>query len=254
LSCTLNLPTVGQSFPAGRFYVDTLAHRNFAGEEGQALAETALRDAGGDLGEVKDALGDVAAEHLGALRLRLARQRYALEEAADADAFRSITEEAFAVRQEASRLRHEPSNRAAVLSHRIKEARVALREAARGEADPRLMQRHAQLLDNADTSVAIGGPGDLGPFEDAERLLDHAEALRYHLLFDRPDYLAAFFRDLARQPHLAVDPKLFAAQVRRGEEARSRPSAGRSCGEPSATCSTTLSTSAATAARSPPPA
>jgi molecular chaperone DnaK len=216
LRCGLELPTVGQRFDSERFYVDALGHRSFNGAEGRALAEEMVKFAEAELENTADAVDQFASADLTMLRERLSRQRRALDAASDADSQRSITEEARHLRQELSRLRHAPEHRAAVIAERTRSFKQSYRSLLGGDLDPRVDARFHQIITSAEHYLSIG---DKDALDEADRLMDEAEAIRFRELLDRPEFLVALFQKCAEERHLVVDRAEFARHVQRGQRA-----------------------------------
>ena len=106
LKCAVEVPSLGRVFDTRNFYTPTAGHQNFEGKDGQALASAVLADAERDLEAVETTLGNKVGDDIEQLQRRAERQRETLSQSVDADTRRSVTEEARAIRQEVSRLKH----------------------------------------------------------------------------------------------------------------------------------------------------
>ena len=165
LKCAVEIPSLGRAFGTRNFYTPTAGHQNFEGKDGEALARAVLDDAERDLEAVKTALGDKVDADVERLQQRVERQRENLSQSVDADTRRSVAEEARATRQEVSRLKHDPENRAEVLLRELAETQEAFDRDVREHADTtsaelfdRLVGTVRQAIRNEDMSGAERAP------------------------------------------------------------------------------------------------
>jgi len=215
LNASIEIPRVEQTF-TGRFYADTLGHRNFEGEDGQQLANTELEAAEEELVSAESAFGERTAGELEMLQRKLDAQRENLHQAHDADSRRSVTEEARRVRQAISLLRHAPGNRAKTLGQEVAELKAQFDRFARKEASTESIARFDELVGIARTGTARGNEGG---FNDAKRALDEMSQIYARELFQQPGYLISLFRTFANERQLTIDKSLFSQHVREGEQA-----------------------------------
>ena len=205
---------MGLHFPERRFFVP-LTDSPFQGEKGKRLAASALTDAEHDLARAEAIVGNGAGSELDRLRARLARQQEDFEQAYDADANRSATEEARHLRQDVARLVDRPEHRAAVLSSDLAELRSGFNYRGREVADPRDIKNFDTLADKAAHAITRGGPS----LDTAQQQLDEMRSVMRRVLWSDPSFLAEIFNAVAAENYLAVDPELHARQVEAGRKA-----------------------------------
>ena len=213
LKCAVEIPSLGRAFGTRNFYTPTAGHQNFEGKDGEALARAVLDDAERDLEAVKTALGDKVDADVERLQQRVERQRENLSQSVDADTRRSVAEEARATRQEVSRLKHDPENRAEVLLRELAETQEAFDRDVREHADT----TSAELFDRLVGTVrqAIRNEDMSG----AERALKDIESILYRELGRNPAYLVHLFKTLSSERYLSVDKALHDKLVSEGQEA-----------------------------------
>lgn len=211
LKCAVELPGLGRIFDTRNFYAPSAGHQNFEGEDGTALAEAVLADAERDLESISTTLGDQIEAEVGQLQRRLERQRETLAQAVDADTRRSVTEEARSVRQEISRLRHAPANRASVLLRELFESVVAFETRVREHADATSAALFDRLATTADQAIRSGD------MAEGERALKQMEAIGAEAVWRSPAHLVFLFKTLAGDRHLAVDKALHDRLVAEGQ-------------------------------------
>jgi molecular chaperone DnaK len=214
LTASVELPGLGLHFPEQRFFVPLTQH-TFEGDRGTRLAASALHDAEHDLARAEGIVGNGAGSELEGLRARLTRQWEELEQALDADANRSVTEQARHLRQDVARLVDQPEHRAAALTSDLAELRSGFNYRGREIADPRQIKRFDELADSAAREIARGAPG----LDTAQQQLDEMRSLMRRLLWCDPSFLAEVFNAVAGESHLAIDPELHARLVEAGRKA-----------------------------------
>jgi molecular chaperone DnaK len=214
LTASVEVPEIGLHFPERRFFVPQNEH-TFEGERGTRLAASALDDAEHDLSRAEGIVGNGAGSELDRLRARLARQREELEQALDADANRSITEQARHLRQDVARLVDRPEHRAAALNSDLAELKSAFNYRGREIADSRQTKRFDALADSAAREIARGAPG----LDTAQQQLDDMRGVMRRALWSDPSFLAEIFNAVAEESFLAIDPELHARQVEAGRKA-----------------------------------
>jgi molecular chaperone DnaK len=215
LTASVGLPTLRLHLAERRFYVPQAGHQSFEGEDGTRLAATALDEAEHDLERAETIVGNGAAGGLEALRRQLARQREELERAFDADANRSLTEEARRLRQDVAILINLPEHRGAALGCELSELKSGFNYRGREIADPRQIKRFDELADSAAREIERGGPG----LDTAQRQLDEMRSMMRRVLWSDPPFLAEIFNAVAEESYLAIDPELHARQVGAGRKA-----------------------------------
>ncbi|WP_395015342.1 Hsp70 family protein [Dongia sp.] len=211
LNCSIDVPSLGKSFDTGKFYVSATGHRNFEGSDGETLAASVLQQAEDDLDLAEDVIGDKQA--IEDLKRRLDRQKEALSQSVEADVRRSATEEARAVRQQVSILKHSPENQGKVLQQDLDAFKTSFDATIREAADPRMTEIVDRLAGTAQAAIRASR------FDEAERALQEMRSLAHRELMRMPSYLIHLFRDLAARKHLAIDKAKHASLSTRGEAA-----------------------------------
>ncbi|WP_404338282.1 Hsp70 family protein [Sphingomonas sp. MMS12-HWE2-04] len=214
IRCSIELPEQALHLRDHSFYVDDLARVDFR-TNGRAFATEALIGAHVAL-EAFDALDAGVRSHfageLQRLQARINAQFGRLEDASEADSFRSIAEEARLLRQEISRLRHRPELRIQIVRadlFRVEAQSRALLSVLEQDERAQFQQQRAtaeQALDDARFAVA-------------ERAIEAMEQVLRGALSRQPDYYLEGFRWLQGQRHLTTDPARFDALVMRGRAA-----------------------------------
>ena len=213
LKCKVEIPSLGRVFDTRNFYTPSAGHQNFEGKDGESLAGAVLADAERDLEAVKTTLGNKVASDVEEMQRRVNGQRATLSQSVDADTRRSVTEEARAIRQKISRLKHAPDNRADVLRRELSETQEAFDRDVREHADA----TSAELFDRlAGTARQTTRNGDM---PGAERALKEMEDILYGELLRNPGYLIYLFKTVSSERHLSVDKALHDRLVSEGEQA-----------------------------------
>ncbi len=213
LKCAVEVPSLGRVFDTRNFYSYSAGYQNFEGKDGEALAEAVLTDAEHDLEAIKTTLGNKVDVDVEKLQRRTERQRETLSQSVDADTRRSVTEEARTIRQEISRIKHAPENRADVLLRELAEAQETFDRDVREHADP----TSAELFDRL--VVTIRQAIKNGDISGAERALKEMEGILYRELWRNPAYLVYLFKTLSSERHLSVDKELHDNLVSEGQNA-----------------------------------
>ena len=210
LKCSAEIPSLGSILDTRNFYTHAAGHQNFEGNAGEALAGAILADAERDLEALRTTLGNKVDADVERLQLRAERQKEALSQSVDADTRRSVAEEARAIRQEVSRLKHAPENRKDVLLRELAETQEAFDRDVRDHTDTtsadlfdRLLVTVRQAIRNGDT------PG-------AERALHEMKGILYRELLRNPAYLVALFKTLSSERYLSGDKELHDKLVSEG--------------------------------------
>ena len=204
-------PSLGRVFDTRNFYTPTAGHQNFEGNDGEALAGAVLADAERDLESVKTTLGEKIDADVESLQRRLERQIETLSQSAEADTRRSVAEEARAIRQAVSRLKHAPEHRAEVIQRELAETQEVFDREVREHADT----TSAELFDRLVVTVrqAIRN----GDMASAERALKEMEGILYRELWRNPAYLVYLFKALRSERYLSVDKALHDELVSEGQ-------------------------------------
>jgi molecular chaperone DnaK len=213
LKCTVAIPSLACSPERDNFYTPSAGHQNFEGKNGEALVDAVLDDAEHDLEALRTTLGDKVDADIDRLQRRMDRQRETLSQSVDADTRRSVTEEARAIRQAISRLKHAPENRADVLLQELAETRETFNWHARKHADATSTERFDRL------GVTVGQSVRNGDMAGAERALKEMKGILYRELWRNPAYLVYVFKKLSLERHLAVDKALHDELVSEGQRA-----------------------------------
>ena len=199
LKCTVEIPSLGRVLSARNFYAYSAGLRNFEGKDGENFAGTVLLDAERDVESVRTTLGNKVVDDVEKLQRRMDRQRETLSQSVDADTRRSVTEEARAIRQEISRLKHAPENRADVLLRELSEIQEAFDHDVREHADTISVEQFDQLV--ATMRQAIRN----SDMRAAERALKDMEGILYRELWRNPGYLIYLFKTVSSERHLSVN-------------------------------------------------
>jgi molecular chaperone DnaK len=213
LKCTVEISSPGRVFDTRNFYTPSVGHQNFEGKDGESLAEAVLTDAERDLDAVKTTLGNKVDTDVEKLQRRVDRQRETLSQSVDADTRRSVTEEARAIRQEVSRLKHAPANRADVLLRELAETQEAFDREVREHADATSAELFDRLVVTVRQSVRNGD------MAGAERALKEMDGILYSELARNPAYLVYLFKTLSSERYLSVDKALHDKLVSEGQRA-----------------------------------
>ena len=213
LKCKVEIPSLGRVFDTRNFYTPSAGHQNFEGKDGESLAGAVLADAERDLEAVKTTLGNKVASDVEEMQRRVNGQRATLSQSVDADTRRSVTEEARAILQNISRLKHAPENWANVIRRELSETREAFDRDVREHADATSVEPFDRLAGTV--HQAIRG----GEMSGAERALKEMEGILYRELLRNPGYLIYLFKTVNSERHLSVDKALHDSLVSEGEQA-----------------------------------
>ena len=213
MKCAVEIPSLGRIFDTRNFYTSTAGHQNFEGKDGEALAGAVLADAERDLLALRKTLGDKVDTDIERLQRRMERQRVTLSQSVDADTRRSVAEEARAIRQEVSRLKHAPENRADVLLRELAETQEGFDHDVREHADTTSAESFDRLV------VTVRQAIRNGDISGAERALKDMEGILYRELGRSPSYLVYLFKTLSSERFLSVDKALHDKLVSEGQRA-----------------------------------
>jgi molecular chaperone DnaK len=215
LSCSIELPIHGVVLDTPKFYVPSLGHKNYEGETGLLLATAALSEAQRDLNGVVEALGSKAATEIASLRRRIERQLVELSKADDPDSFRAVEDEARHIRQDISRMKHDPANRKSVLAADIDSGTDIFAQLVENP-DEETVSRIKQLVSTAEKALAENS------LDTAERAVEDMKSLIGTTIRNEPAFIFAAFERAANERHLAIDPLLHDRIVHEGQQAAER--------------------------------
>ena len=213
LKSKVEIPSLGRVFDTRNFYTPSAGHQNFEGKDGESLAGAVLADAERDLEAVKTTLGNKVATDVEEMQRRVNGQRATLSQSVDADTRRSVTEEARAILQNISRLKHAPENRASVVLQELSETLEAFERDVKEHADATSVELFDRLSGTVHQAIRDGD------MSGAERALQEMEGILYRELLRNPGYLIYLFKTVNSERHLSVDKALHDSLVSEGEQA-----------------------------------
>jgi len=204
------IPALGILLESGTFYVPAARHNRFDGDEGAELADEKLANAQDAIEEARPALA--REPKLAELQRRLARQRELLANSDDAEARKSVMEEALHVQQELARLKDAPEHRRAVLLREIENLDAGISDLAES-MDPSTVERLQSLLRSAREEVSNEN------WNRCRQLIQQAQTVFERSLYEHPGFILAMFDRLSRERHSALDKDLFDRLVQQGRTA-----------------------------------
>lgn len=213
LSCSVELPRQGLHLDDRNFYVDRFALVDF-GTSGPALADEAVMSIDADIDRLGDLLDGRADDELNRLRTRTNELLDQRRLADDPDAFRRVVEEARLIRQEMSRLRHDPVNRAVLLRAELDRA-LSLHTALADRLTDAGRLQFGRARHTAEEAL-MGKPMRV---EAAEAAIEAMDAINREGLRSDPGFLIGQFRFLSGRRHAATDLVAFDLLVRKGASA-----------------------------------
>ena len=213
LKCKVEIPSLGRVFDTRNFYTPSAGHQNFEGKDGESLAGAVLAEAERHLEAVKTTLGNKVTADVEEMQRRVNGQRATLSQSVDADTRRSVTEEARAILQNISRLKHAPENRANVVLRELSETQEAFDRDVREHADATSVELFDRLADTVHQAVRDA------KMSGAERALKEMEGILHRELLRNPGYLIYLFKTVSSERHLSVDKALHDILVSEGEQA-----------------------------------
>ena len=216
LVCRIEVPSVSASYDVNNMYVSAEGHRNFDGEDGFRIASDAISAARGDLEALEKALGIVISKEAGAVRNRLDRCEELLRLSHDADARRSITEEARLVRQEISRVRSRPEHEARVARHELEGAVGFFSDTLAPHMESKTGTQVHRLAALARDSLDKNTPEAIN---DAKKTTDEIEQIIRSELLKSIGFWAAVFDSEAIDRYRAIDKSLHDQLVKEGVQA-----------------------------------
>lgn len=210
IHCEVAIPDLGVHLSNKSFYVPQANHERFDGDDGGRLAAKKLNEAQVALSHARSALG--ASSELDRMERRLARQQELLDNSADAEARRSVTEESLHVQQELARLADAPEHRRAILLEgidRIEEGAADFIDTI----EPETARRLTTLLHSAREELSNSN------WKKARDLVEQAGAIFQRALFQQPAFIAAVFENLRDERFTALDKQLHDLLCQDGEAA-----------------------------------
>lgn len=210
IRCEVALPDLGVHLDNKSFYVPQAGQDRFDGEEGANLAEAKLMDAGSAIEEARSAMG--SDPKLDQLQRRIGRQHELLENSNDAEARRSVTEEALHVQQELARLKEAPEHRRAVLLREIEQLEDGIAELI-DTMDPVTVERLNTLLRSAREEISNEN------WSGVRQLVQQAMTVFHRALYEQPGFILAMFERFSHERHIALDKDLHDRLVAQGRTA-----------------------------------
>jgi molecular chaperone DnaK len=207
ITCSVSMPDLGVTLAHKSFYNPQVGQDRFDGEEGATLAESKLIDAEEAIVEARAAMG--REPKLDLLQRRLARQRELLANSSDAEARRSITEEALHVQQELARLKEAPEHQRAVLLQEIERIEDGISDLIES-MDPGTVERLSTLLRSAREEISNKN------WSGVRQLVQQARTVFQRSLYEHPAFLLAMFERLSQERHSALDKDLHDRLVQQG--------------------------------------
>ena len=143
------------------------------------------------------------------LKRRLSRQKELLANSSDAEARRSVTEEALHVQQELARLKEAPEHRRAVLLQEIEHIEDGISDLIE-TMDPATVERLNTLLRSAREEISNEN------WSGVRQLVQQARTVFQRSLYEQPAFIFAMFERLAAERHSALDKDLHDRLVDQG--------------------------------------
>lgn len=210
IRCEVAIPALGVHLDNKSFYVPQAGQDRFDGEEGAALAEDKLIDAQAAINAARSAIGNEP--QLDQLQRRLVRQQELLANSSDAEARRSVTEEALHVQQELARLKEAPGHRRAVLLQEIEQIAEGIADLVE-TMDPATVERLKTLLQSAREEISNEN------WSGVRQLIQQARTVFHRALYEQPGFIMAMFERFAQERHLSLDKNLHDRLVQQGRTA-----------------------------------
>ena len=213
VKCAIEIPDLHQKFQSRNFYNPTISQLTFTGEDGEALALAMLHDAAEDLASASSLLGANNPAELEKLRFRLERNQEELAQSSEADTRRQVSEEARLVRQEVSRLLHQPQNRTSVLERRLDDLVESFERDIGTEAEAINRGSFEGLSRTARQAICEAH------IREAEQALEQMSTIYYRELHRQPAFVVYFFKHISNERFLAIDKAVHDRLVAEGGRA-----------------------------------
>ena len=213
LDCELEVKghAIGRRFKTGKMFTDQSAQNNFEGEEGEALAKTALDTAQAELKELEDTLGSRTAAEAAELKGRIGRKMEDLNTAYDADTRRTIAEEGSEIRREISKIKGRRENVSDVLNAEVESLVASFDMAIRPSASRAASEQFDILARQARDAIIRG------EMEDARKSISEMRSIGFAEAGKQPGFIVSWFLELAKERHFAVDKNVHDRLVERGQ-------------------------------------
>lgn len=213
---TVDLPSVGQTFDTPKFYVDQAGHKSFDLEGGAKIAKRILEDTQEELNTLFEITGQQSSEQIERIKKDLEKQKEILENAADGDTTRSVTESSRHIRQAISKVRHAPENRTKVLTRELLEIREGFNDHAREFLD----EKSNEIFDlNDKHAVECLERGSEKDVKDAQSHINAMGSIFHKGIWQNPEFLIDRLKARASSAHLSSDTKKHDDLVQLGVEA-----------------------------------
>jgi len=207
IRCEVAIPDLEVHIENRTFYVPQAGQDRFDGEEGAALAEDKLMHAQVAINEARSAME--SDPNLDQLQRRIARQQELLANSSDAEARRSVTEEALYVQQELARMKEAPEHRRAVLLQEIENIEDGIADLI-DSMDRTTVERLSTLLRSAREEISNEN------WSGVRQLIQQARTFFNRSLYDQPGFILAIFEQLSHERHCALDKDLHDQLVKQG--------------------------------------
>ncbi len=214
MDCKIEFPTISQSYDIG--YMPTVGHKNFNGEEGNALALSSLNLAQADVDTLDQALGSRVAQEVDRFRARLEEQKVQLSLTNEPDVRRSVVEDCRAVRQEVSKVKNRTENAKLVLRNDIEDYVHDLSGYNSSVFDEPTTAKMNRLAAHARTVLDTSSANAL---EESQKSFSELKALAFGAIMKHPGFWAEIFDDMAADRLNAVDKHKHDSLVRQGADA-----------------------------------
>ena len=212
LNCSVNIPSLSRELPIRKFYSPAAGHKNYEGDDGEKLVESALGRAERDIETLKRSVGNRAGAQIQGMERQLERQREDLSKLPDADARRSAAESAMKIRQSAHKVRRKYENPSEALLREKRQAHDLFEQLDTSQLDSATIERFQRL------GKAFFQAIEDNNIADAERALDEMKGVVRSALFEDFGYLRSAFHAMREDRHLAVDKSLHDRLVQEGDQ------------------------------------
>ncbi|AWC25842.1 Heat shock protein 70 (plasmid) [Aminobacter sp. MSH1] len=217
MDCTIEFPTISQSYDVG--YLSTAGHRNFDGEEGDALALSAINSAQSDIGRLDHALGERVAQDINRFRARLEESKAQLSLTNEPDVRRSVVEDCRALRQEINKIENRTENAKLVLRDDIESYVEELSSYPVSVFDDNTKTKMNRLAAHARTVLDKTTADSL---EESQKSFNELKALAFSEISKHPGFWSEVFESMAEDRSNTVDKRKHDELVRQGGDALDR--------------------------------
>lgn len=217
MDCTIEFPTISQSYEIG--YMPTAGHRNFDGDEGHALALSAINAAQADVGTLDHALGARVAQDINQFRARLEEKKTQLSLTNEPDLRRSVVEDCRAMRQQVSHIKNRTENAKLVLRDEIEDYVEDLSSYNSSVFDENTKAKMSRLASHARTVLDKNTSNAL---EESQKSFQELKALAFSAVAKHPGFWLEIFEAMAEDRSNAVDKGKHDELVQQGNDAIGR--------------------------------